>query len=52
MKRPYGFTDAHMPPIVELHKALYGLSKAFQYFEEFLSKELLELGFVQTVFDH
>jgi len=28
MKRPYGLTDAHIPPIVELHKALYGLPKA------------------------
>jgi hypothetical protein len=51
MKRPYGLTDAHMPPIVELNKALYGLPKATQYFEEFLSKELLKLGFVRTVSD-
>jgi len=36
MERPYGLTDAHMPPIVELHKALHGLPKASQYFEEFL----------------
>ena len=27
MKRPYGVTDGHMPPIVELHKALYDLRK-------------------------
>ena len=40
MKRPYGLTDNHMPPIVELNKALYGLPKASQYFEEFLSAEL------------
>jgi len=40
MKRPSGLTDAHMPPIIELNKALYGLPKASQYFEEFLSKEL------------
>ena len=33
MKRPYGLIDAHMPPIVELNKALYGLPKASQYFE-------------------
>jgi len=39
IKRPYGHTDAHMPPIVELNKALYGLPKASQYFEEFLYKE-------------
>jgi len=40
-----------MPPIVELHKALYGLPKAPQYFEEFLSRELLKLGFVWTISD-
>jgi len=46
MKRPYGITDAHMPPIVELNKALYDLLKASQYFEEFLSEALLKLGFI------
>jgi len=51
MKRPYGLTDAHMPPIVELNKALYGLPKASQYFEEFLSNELLKIGFVRTISD-
>ena len=51
MKRPYGFTGAHMPPIVELNKALYGLPKASQYVEEFLSKALWKLGFVRTVSD-
>ena len=51
MKRPYGLTDAHMPPIVESHKALYGLPKASHYFEEFLSNELLKIGFVRTISD-
>ena len=32
MKRPYGLTAAHTPPIVELNKALYGLPKASRYF--------------------
>ena len=40
-----------MPPIVALHKALYRLSKASQYFEEFLFKELLKLEFFRTVSD-
>jgi len=51
LKRPYGLTDAHMPPIVELNKALYSLPKASQNFEEFLSQALLKLGFVRTVSD-
>jgi len=51
MKRPYGLTDDHMPPIVELHKTLYGLPRVSQYFEEFLSTELLKLGFVRTISD-
>jgi len=40
-----------MPPIVELNKALYGLPKASQYFEEFLSQALLKIGFVRNVSD-
>jgi len=51
MKRPYGLTDAHLPPIVELNEALHGLPNASQYFEEFLSTELLKLGFVHTISD-
>ena len=51
IKRPYGLTDAHMTLIVEFHKALYGLPKASKYFEEFLSRELLILGFVRTISD-
>jgi len=51
MKRPYVLTGAHMPPIIKLNKALHGLPEASQYIEEFLSKELLKLGFVRTVFD-
>jgi len=44
-------TDAHMPPIVKLHEALYDLPKASQYFEEFLYTELLKLGYVRTISD-
>ena len=44
MKRPYELTDAPMLPI-------YGIYQAYQYFEEFLSKELLKLSFVRTVSD-
>ena len=51
MKRPKGITDSQMPPVVELHKAIYGLPKASQYFEEFLSAQLIKLGFVRTVSD-
>jgi len=32
IKGPYELTDAHMLPIVELYKALYGLPKASHYF--------------------
>ena len=39
MKRPAGLADDHMSPIVKLNKALYGLPKASQYFEDFLSKD-------------
>jgi hypothetical protein len=48
---PLDLTDAHMPPIAELNKALYGLPKASQYFEEFLSQALWKLGFVRTFSD-
>ena len=40
-----------MPPIAELNKALYNLPQVSQYFEEFLAKDLLKLGFVRTVSD-
>ena len=40
-----------MPLVVELNKAIYRLPKASQYFEEFLSAQLLKLGLVRTVFD-
>ena len=44
-----------MPPVVELNKAIYGLPKSTQYFdqyfEEFLSTQLLKLEFVRTVSD-
>jgi len=51
MERTDGLTDAHILPIVELNKALYGLPKASQYFEVFLSKALLNLEFVRIVSD-
>jgi len=51
MKSPAGLTDAHMLPIVEVYNALYGLPKASQYFENFLSKELFKLKFVYTISD-
>ena len=51
MKHPKGIADSQMPPVVELNKAIYGLRKASQYFEELLSTQLLKLGFVRTVFD-
>jgi hypothetical protein len=51
LRRPKGLTDKHMPPIVELLKSIYGLPKASQYFEEFLSDQLLKLGFKRTISD-
>ena len=51
LKRPTGLTDESMPRIVELLKSLYGLPKASQYFEEFLSNELLRIGFQRTISD-
>ena len=43
LRRPRGLTDQHMPPV--LLKSIYGLPKASQYFEEYLSVHLLKLGF-------
>ena len=51
MKGPKGITDSHMPPVVELNNAICGLLKASQYFEEFLSTQLIKLGVVRTVSD-
>jgi len=51
LRRPKGLTDKHMPPIVELLKSIYGLPKASQYFEEYLSDKLLNLGFKRTISD-
>ena len=51
MKRPHGLTDFHMLPIVELNKTIYGLHKAFKYFVEFLTAELMKLDLVRTISD-
>ena len=51
LRRPRGLTDGHMPPVVELLKSIYGLPKASQYFEEYLSVHLLQLGFKRTISD-
>ena len=51
LRRPRGLTDAHMPPVVELLKSIYGLPKASQYFEDYLSTHLLQLGFKRTISD-
>ena len=51
LRRPRGLTDEHMPPVVELLKSIYGLPKASQYFEEYLSVHLLQLGFKRTISD-
>ena len=40
-----------MPPIVKLLKSIYGLPKASQYFEEYLSAQLIKLGFKRTISD-
>jgi hypothetical protein len=40
-----------MPPIIESNKALHGLPKTSQYFQEFLSKGFLKLRFVRKISD-
>ena len=51
LRRPKGLTDQQMPAIVELLKSIYGLPKASQYFEEYLSEHLLKIGFKRTISD-
>ena len=51
MRRPTGLTDAHLPYITELQKALYGLPIASAYFRRHSDQVLRNIGFVPTISD-
>jgi hypothetical protein len=51
MTRPSGLDDTHMPPLVKLHKCLYGLPMAPAQFRDHNHKVLTALGFRPLVSD-